>query len=509
MPPTMRSNLVLLIEDHAADAELVRDVFGREGGFQLEHSSTLAAGLAWLSANVPDLILIDLTLPDAPGLDGLREIRHQAPSVPIVALAADDDEALGARAVMEGAQDYLRKGALTSDELARATRHAIARSRTETHLRLFQRLEAVGHLAGGVAHDFNNLLMVILGSAELLSSDRGLSEEQRDLLNEIMQAGRRGADLTRKLLAFSRQQVMSRRPVDLGTILGDLEALLERSLGEDIILEVVLEPNLPLVMADASQLEQVVMNLAFNAREAMPQGGRLRISTAERTIQPQDPWLADHQPQQPGRWVVLAVRDTGPGLPKGLEEKIFEPFFSTKEHGTGLGLSTVYGIIKQSDGFVWGQSSEGFGACFEVFLPALDGPIAPETHKEREDSKIGRQPRRILLVEDDPNVRQLTATLLTQAGHSVITAGDGLDALTQIDENPVDLIITDVIMPRLSGPAMIRRLRDKGIVVPVLYVSGYTTRQMAHHGLLDPAENLLLKPFSRDELLRKIDQVVG
>jgi signal transduction histidine kinase len=497
---------ILLVESDDHQTDLLREMFAAEGMLEVAQARDLTECLSWLSHHQIDLIVLDLALLGVSGLEALRRVREVAPAAPIVVLTESDDDGLGARAVSQGAQDYLRKGQLTPDSLTRSARHALARSRTETHLRLFQRLEAVAHLAGGVAHDFNNLLLVILGSAELMASEGQLNETQRGLVGEIMRAGRRGADLTRKLLAFSRQQVMSRRAIRLDETLDNLQSLLGHSLGEDILLEVHSAARLPPVMADAGQIEQVIMNLALNARDAMPQGGTLRIETDLVRLEPEDPWLTEHPPQTPGVWVRLRVADTGPGIPPSILERVFEPFFTTKEDGTGLGLSTVYGIVKQSDGYVWVDSTPA-GTTFEIYLPATEGDQpAHELHDPPAPAE--RRPRRILLVEDDQHVRHLTATILSQEGHEVTTATDGLEALRMLADREVDLVITDVIMPRLSGPALVRRLRETGRQIPALYVSGYTTQQMARHGLLDPAENLLLKPFTRAELLRKIDQVL-
>src|SRR5579875_944954 len=379
----------------------------------------------------------------------------------------------------------------------------------EGQLRMAQKMEAIGRLSGGIAHDFNNLLGVIIGYAGLLKKGLGESDARCEYALEVEKAGQRAASLTKQLLAFSRQQVLTPEVLDLNALVSDLQRMLPRLLGEDIEISTALAPDLQKVKADRTQIEQVVLNLAINARDAMPSGGRLRIST--RNVDLDETYTWDHPGSRAGAFVCLTVADTGTGVGSGTLAHIFEPFFTTKEPGkcTGLGLATVYGIVKQSDGYIWVESSPGNGAIFQVYLPQhLD---ATEEKKEKIASKEQVQgSESILLVEDADALRKLAQRFLETGGFRVVSARNGEEALELAakQRNDFDLLLTDVIMPGINGRTLAERLLLRNPRMKVLYVSGYTDTFIAGHGVFDPEIQLLHKPFTEDALLKKVREVL-
>jgi len=381
------------------------------------------------------------------------------------------------------------------------------RVRLEEQLRQSQKMEAVGRLAGGVAHDFNNLLTVINGYSELLQGSLDPADPNHGLLTDVRDAGARAAALTRQLLAFSRRQVLEPRIVDLGVVVRGLEKMLRRLIGEDVALAASLPPGLPKVCVDPGQLEQVVMNLAVNARDAMPGGGRLSIELRPAIL---DEDSAGSIPDgRPGRFVVLSVTDTGCGMDEAVLTRIFEPFFTTKElgKGTGLGLSTVFGIVQQSQGFIEVVSRVGVGTTFRVFLPVAGSP-GTEGEGPVETVPLGGK-ERILLVEDDPMVREVTRRILVGAGYDVVPAGGPEAALTQMrEEDGVDLLLSDVVMPGMSGPEMAQRMREDRPGLRVLFMSGYTDDALSRLNLAPGEMALLTKPFSAVDLTRRVREVL-
>jgi two-component system cell cycle sensor histidine kinase/response regulator CckA len=379
----------------------------------------------------------------------------------------------------------------------------------EERLRQSQKMEAVGRLAGGVAHDFNNLLTVILGYAQILAEGVPAGSRQAESTSQIKNAAERAAGITRQLLAFSRKQVLSPRILNLNDTVMNLDSLLRRLIGEDIEVLTVPANDLGSVKADPGQIEQVIMNLALNARDAMPHGGKLTLETANVSLD--EAYAIEHQPITPGRYVMLAVSDSGVGMSPDLQARIFEPFFTTKEvgKGTGLGLSTVYGIVKQSGGFIWVYSEPGQGATFKIYLPRVDQP----SETAGADKRIGnvlRGTESILLVEDDAQVRQLSSSVLAHCGYKVLTAANPEEGLKIAQENHRDirLLITDVVMPGMNGRQLAAKITEFLPQIKVLYMSGYTNNAIVHYGVLDDGLWFLPKPFSLSALISKVREVL-
>ena len=386
---------------------------------------------------------------------------------------------------------------------AAITRDISDRKLLEKQLRQAQKMEALGQLSGGIAHDFNNLLTIINGSCELLEPELPQKASLRRNCEQIKKAGERAASLTRQLLAFSRQQVLEPRVLDLNSVILDVEKMLNRVIGEDIELRTSLDRCLGSVKADRGQIEHVIMNLVVNARDAMPNGGRLTIETANVIVD--EAFARQHRPQQPGSYARLSVRDTGIGMDAETQARIFEPFFTTKEvgKGTGLGLSTVYGAIRQSGGHVWVHSGLGQGTNFEVYLPIVQEPVLNEKPSASADTPSGGT-ETILLVEDEEGLRELTRDLLVGSGYVVLEAESPEKAIETASHyaGPIHLLLTDVIMPRMNGPKLAQKLARIRPEMKVAYMSGYTGFRQSQ--LPDPQAILLPKPFKREALLRKL-----
>jgi two-component system, cell cycle sensor histidine kinase and response regulator CckA len=378
----------------------------------------------------------------------------------------------------------------------------------EDQFRQAQKMEAVGRLAGGVAHDFNNLLMVVSGYTEVMLEE--LSEENPLLpkVQAIQQAADRATTLTRQLLAFSRKQLLELKVVDVNAIVADMERLLRPLIGENIDLTTRLMPNVGHTRADAGQLEQVIMNLVVNAKDAMPTGGRILIQTSEEDL---DTVRREHSLIQPGAYILLSVSDTGAGMDKETQSRIFEPFFTTKEKGkgTGLGLSTVYGIVKQSGGYIFAQSDPGSGTTFRIYLPRVaDPPGQPGLPKHPQAPTGGSET--VLLVEDEESVRELVRETLQSKGYTVMEASDGINGMKVAEtfDGKIDILITDVVMPGMSGRELAQRVAASRPSIKVLYLSGYTEDAIIHEGVLDPGTAFLQKPFTLQALARKVRDVL-
>jgi len=604
---------VLLVEDNPGDArlftELVRDTGA--GQWNLVQVDRLSAALERLRHETFDVMLLDLSLPDADGLDTLIRAHTEAPKVPIVVLTGHDDEALAVRAVRAGAQDYLVKGRMDGDLLVRSIRYASERGRavealerreehyrsliensmdlisimnldgtiryvSPSHERLLgypldalvgrnvlsfvhsedkarvqmalangnngrpvecrirhsdgswrvlesfsrdlshvagvngmvvnarditerkrleeqlhhsQRLEAVGRLAGGVAHDFNNLLMVITGYSHMLLDGMHHSDPARQDLEQVVKASERATDLTRQLLAFSRRQGVRASLVNLNGLVQEMDRMLRRILGEDIELTIQLAPDLKTVRADPGQIEQVILNMAVNARDAMPSGGRLLIETKNSDVP---------------RWdcVTISISDTGIGMEPQVLSRVFEPFFTTKEQGTGLGLATSYGIIKENGGDLRVESTPGKGTSFHIELPVSEQ--ASEDMESPKDSRVPRGTETILLVEDEDGVRRVVEAMLKRHGYQVLSASSYTEAIAAAERHrgTIHLLITDMVMPGMSGRKMAECLVAGRSEMKVLYVSGYGDAKA------QTDTHFLQKPFSTEELATKIRELL-
>ncbi len=526
-----RQNQILIVNDVADQLNLASLVI-QQAGYDVATAEDGVQGFQLAQMLQPVLIISDVSMPRADGLELTRMIRASETlgDTPILLMSAvrkgDQNAAAGLEA---GADDYLeapydpvylvakvtklveRKRAEEALKLSEKEKEAVieALRRSEEQFLQSQKLEAVGRLAGGVAHDFNNLLTAIGGYSELslrrLSSDDPLTS----YLKEIKRASERAASLTRQLLAFSRKQIMQPKVLDLNSVITDLQGMLSRIIGEDIKQILTLSSNLGSVKADPGQLEQVIMNLAVNAKDAMPLGGKLIIETANRYLD--EAYSEQHIAVAPGPFVMLAISDTGIGMDEATQKQIFEPFFTTKPvgKGTGLGLSMVYGIVKQSAGSIWVYSEVGKGTTFKLYFPMVDESIEKyeTTHASGE---IPRGTETILLVEDAESVRNLARDTLNIGGYEVLDAESGAAAMLICEQHrePIHLLLTDVVMPEMSGPELAQCLLVQHPEMRVLYMSGYVQDAIVHHGVLDEGINFIEKPFSPEALSLKVLEVL-
>ena len=380
----------------------------------------------------------------------------------------------------------------------------------EQRLRQAHKMEAIGRLAGGVAHDFNNLLTIIRGHGDLLFERAAAAGSDRHSLEQIQKAANRAVSMTRQLLAFSRMQVLEPRILDLNAVVGDMGKMLPRLIGEHIDLAINLGADLFMVKADPSQIEQVILNLVVNARDAMPSGGRISVKTSNTTLGQAQ--ASQRSPMTPGQYVVLCVSDTGHGMDEKTKALIFEPFFTTKEigKGTGLGLATVYGVVKQSGGFIWVESSLGNGTTFEIYLPKADGKPS-DLEKEAKPLASSRGSETILVVEDESGVRELASAFLKVSGYAVLEAKDGGEALdlASSHKGKIDLVLADVVMPRMSGPDLLTRLKLIRPETKALLMTGYSEYSGSDSQQLSPQWQILQKPFSIASLVEKIREELG
>jgi signal transduction histidine kinase/CheY-like chemotaxis protein len=384
------------------------------------------------------------------------------------------------------------------------------RKKLEDSLLQSQKLEAIGRLAGGIAHDFNNLLTVIMGYVEDIAGTLPAGTREHSELTVALEASQRAASLTRQLLAFARRHVIAPKLVDLNHVIHDIEHMLKRLIGEHIELRRHEATELWPIKVDPNQIEQVILNLALNARDAMPESGLLTLETGNVVLDPE--YAAAHSGVTPGEYVMLAVSDTGSGIPREAQPHIFEPFFSTKGlHGTGLGLSTVHGIVRQHGGHIWLYSEVSRGTAFKIYFPRAPGEEAANTIAP----KVLLKPRvrggeTLLLVEDEELVRSYALRVLERAGYRVLSAADPLEALklAEAHRGSISLLVTDVVMPHMSGQKLATALLDQRPELRVLFVSGYTENTIAHHGVLDPGVAFLPKPYTPVDLLTRVREVI-
>jgi signal transduction histidine kinase len=502
---------VLLIEDSDEDAELVLGCLAR-GGLELSSRRVNSeADLIEALRSPWDVVLSGFEMPGFGGMEGLACVRERAPDVPFIFVSAALEEA-AVEAMRVGARDYVLKSnlsrlpAVVARELAEA-RNRKRRESLEAQVVAAQRMEVVGRLAGGIAHDFNNVLTIIDSySGFLLEALRDQPALAADV-EVIKDAGKRAAGLTAQLLAFSRRQVATLQMVDINALVGELVPMLRTLIGEDVRVAMRLAPDLGIVEVDPTHVEQIVLNLAVNARDAMPDGGELTIETTNLSITRGD----TTRELTPGDYVAIAVRDTGSGIDAAMQLEIFEPFYTTKPqgHGTGLGLSTVYGIAKQARGGVWVDSEVGRGATFTVCFPRRHGAATPRRNSPGPELEP-RSPTTLLLVEDEEFVRRGTRRILERAGYTVLEAADGRAALgiCRAHQGAIDLMVTDIVMPGMNGRQLAEQARDLLPSLRTLYVSGYTSDVAITHGVLQAGTSYLQKPFTRQQLLEKVLEVL-
>jgi len=515
-PPPPRAPLrVLIVEDSIADTDLMLRALG-QAGFEPSHERVESADAmrAALVRQPWDVVLSDYTMPgfDAPA--ALAVLQAHGSDAPFIVVSGSVGEDTAVAAMRAGATDYIMKDRL--QRLAPAVARAVAdagvrreRRRLEQQLFQAQKMDAVGRLAGGIAHDFNNVLTAILGAVELGLLDAPQPGPLREELEIIRDAATRAQDLIRRLLAFSARQVLQPTVLDLNHLVSDIAKMLRRLIGEDV--ELVLAPDAVLgaVRADAGQLEHVLVNLAVNARDAMPQGGRLTISTTNVELSGGNSSPVPEGP--PGAYVRLAVTDSGVGMDADTRAHLFEPFFTTKPRGkgTGLGLATVYGIVRQSGGHIAVDTAPGRGSAFHIYLPRVaEAPEPAGSARAVVAPAPGRET--VLLAEDEQLVRLLARKILEQAGYTVLVAAGGAEALQLATQHagPIDLLVTDVVMPEMSGRELVHRLAEQRPQTRVLYMSGYADEAIERHGVLDPGTAFIQKPFTPAGLARKVREVL-
>ncbi len=493
---------VLVVEDRPEDAELLMREL-QQAGFDPDwrRVDTESEYLDQVRKE-PDVIIADYSLPQFSAVRALRLLQDIGLDIPFVVVTGSVGEEPAVECMREGATDYLLKDRLT--RLGPAVSRSIEqhelrleKAELETQLRQAQKMEAIGQLAGGVAHDFNNLLTVIGGYADLIKREESTSNGVRECAAEIQKAQERGAGLTRQLLAFARKQVVQPRILDVNSVVQGLEKFLRRLIGEHIELIFDLPADLGHITADPGQLEQVVMNLVVNARDALPDGGTLHVETAN--LESDRPIRDGAATVPAGRHVVLRVADSGRGMDEATRTRMFEPFFTTKPRGkgTGLGLSTVYGIVEQIGGEIVVDSELGAGTTVKIYFPCRE-VAETEPSLERQEESAYRGSETILLAEDDQAIRRLVRTILERLGYTILEARDGLDALRVAKGHTaqIDLLLTDLVMPGISGSELAQRLRQSHPEVGILFMSGYTDDTIDRPGMRKLSDHLLIKPFT-------------
>ena len=506
---------ILFIDDSPEDIELQEREL-RQGGLsfvskRVEQRDSLTIALRELK---PDLVISDYSMPELDGLTALKITREICPEIPFIFVSGTIGEERAIESLKSGATDYVVKDRIAGlvVRVRRALKEITAleqRRMLEEQFRQAQKMEAVGRLAGGVAHDFNNLLTVIIGYTETMLVRLPPGDPMQEDLREVLNAGQRAASLTRQLLAFSRKQVTTPVVINLNSAVSEMEKMLRRLIGEDIELNTILDPSLGSVKADATQIEQVIANLAVNARDAMPDGGKLTIETANVTLDEADV-LGQHG-TKPGLYAMLSVTDTGHGMDAETKAHLFEPFFTTKEQGkgTGLGLSTVYGIVQQCGGNIRVRSEPRLGATFKLYLPRVDAAVEP-VKASAPAVGVASGTGTILVAEDSEGVRKLLSEVLGRRGYNVLAAEDGEEALRIIEtyEGAIHLLITDVIMPRVGGKELAGRMASIRPETRVLYTSGYADPAFLAK-MLEPGVAYLQKPYPLEELVRKVTDVLA
>lgn len=512
----MPANLnILVVEDSEDDSRLTLRELER-AGYEIQHlrTDTEAALRAALQNRRWDLVLSDYNVPGFGGIAALAIVRELHPEMPFIFVSGTIGEETAVAAMRAGANDYVMKSNLKrlAPAIERELREVAVRHERqglESQLRQSQKMEAIGRLAGGVAHDFNNLLTAIMGYGQLMAMRMKPDDPAHRDAEEILKAATRASLLTRQLLAFSRREVLQPRLLDLNVIVSDMGKMLHRLIGESIDLAIVPGEGLWAVKADPGHMEQVLMNLAVNARDAMPEGGTLTIETSN--IDLGEVYVGEHVAVKPGTYVLLAVSDTGTGMDEETKARIFEPFFTTKsaETGTGLGLSTVYGIVQQWGGAIQVYTELGWGTSLKVYLPRAAG--AAETAVRVENvTELPRGSETILLVEDQDAVAAVIRATLHLCGYQVLEAHNGGEALTVLErhDGPVHLLLSDIVMPVMGGSELAARLREVRPETRVLFISGFSERALSAYGAQEASFAFLQKPFMPESLARRVRDVL-
>ena len=505
-------SILLIDDDPQAQALIEMALMDAHFEREIDVATTAAAGLERIKANHHDIYLVDQRLPDGTGLELIRAAKSLGTDKPFILMTGYGSGALDEAALREGAADYVEKH-LVGAHLERSIRYALrnwqasrALHDREEQLRQSQKMEAIGRLAGGVAHDFNNLLTAIIGYTDMIAERADVDPATAREVGEIRGAADRGAALTRQLLAFSRKQFLNPTVINVNESVAGLLHMLPRLIGDHIHTDARLGTGLGFVKADASQIEQVIVNLVLNARDAMPTGGHITIQTANVTLD-YDQLADEGLALPPGDYVMLAITDTGMGMDEQTRAHAFEPFFTTKPKGkgTGLGLATVYGIIDQSGGGITVDSAPGRGTSVRIYLPVTNAlPTMPERPQAGPLATAGTET--LLLVEDNDAIREISARALRRRGYTVYEARNAEEAIDWAAkaERRADMLITDVIMPGLSGPNLAARLMQQNPKLRVLYMSGYTDDATEVHGTFWGGVPLLQKPFTPSQLAERV-----
>jgi two-component system cell cycle sensor histidine kinase/response regulator CckA len=510
-----RRHRILILDDSESDADLVEYALRRDGGaYTFARAEDRDQFVAALASFKPDVVLSDYNLPQFSAIDALEIVRESGCDAAVILVTGTQSEEVAVQCMQLGAADYILKHNLT--RLPTAVENALDRRearlekeravealrQSEAQLRHAQKMEAIGRLAGGIAHDFNNHLTAIAGYSDLVLRRLHDADPLRELVHEIKRAGDRAATLTRHLLIFSRNQVVEPKIIDPNELIGSLGKMLQRLIGEDVVLSLDLGPEVSFVKADPSQLEQVVMNLAVNGRDAMPDGGRLVVRTRSVTL-----WKGAHPTLEAGEYVAISVSDTGCGIDDEIKGRIFEPFFTTKEagKGTGIGLSTVYGIVTKAGGDIRVTDTPGGGATFDILLPVAVEAIEPVARPAVE-APIVRGGETVLVVEDESGVRRLTCEILKMGGYRVLDAANGGAALEICERAAleIDLVLTDVVMPGMGGRELAQQVVARWPEMKVLFMTGYTEDSIVRRNVAQGEIPLVQKPFTPAALLDKV-----
>ena len=505
---------LLIVEDSEDDAALVIRELTR-GGFDVtvQRIDSAAAMTAAIHAEKWDLILSDYSMPHFSGFDALNMVRSNGLEVPFIFVSGTIGEETAVAALKCGAQDYLMKSNLSRlvpavQRELREYKERQERKRLELQVRQLQRFESIGLLAGGIAHDFNNVIAAILSWATLGYDELPPDNRFRERFKKIHDQAQRAAGLTRQLLAFARRQILQTRNIDLNGLVTETLNLLRKVIGAQIQVQILQAPNLGPVWADPSQAEQVLTNLCLNARDAMPQGGKLHIETKKVEIGEDRGSFPEFV--RPGSYALLSVSDTGMGMDAQTMEHVFEPFYTTKElgQGTGLGLATVYGIVKQHNGYIFAESEVNHGTTFRVYLPVGTGPV--EVHKEIPAIEVRGGTETVLMAEDHEGLREAVREILGALGYRVLFAANGKEALRLFlqHQESIDLLLLDVVMPLMSGPDALAQMRAIRPEIPVIFTTGYSSESALLESMVKDSVVILQKPYAPNLLGRKIRDVL-